>query len=470
MTRIASVMRRGPAGDNPRARSWRAVASVAFAAGAVPGAPPAHAHTAEQGFVLTLPTDLYVAGGTLTVALSFVLVACIPVFGDWAGRTTRLGQPPRAIGIAASLAALACFVLLVRAGVAGTQDPLANPLPLVVWTLGWVGFTALAMVVGGLWTLVNPWHGVAALLPRAPLPYPRWLGAWPAVAGLAGLAWFELIHTTPANPTLLAWVVAGYGMATLAAVALFGPAWLRHGETFGAYFRMVSWLAPVGRAADDDGPFALRWPGARLVGLEPQGPGVAAFVLLALATVSFDGLARTFAWLDLIGVNPLDFPGRSAVGGANTLGLFGLFALLAGAFAACARAGRALGGAATVGADAPALVPIALGYHVAHYLPAFLVDAQYAAHALGAALGFGDGHGSVITSFLSDHAGVWLIWHVQVAIVVAAHVVAVAVGHARALHRAPSRRAAILGQLPLTALMIGYTLFGLWLLAAPAIG
>ena len=44
-------------------------------------------------------------------------------------------------------------------------------------------------------------------------------------------------------------------------------------------------------------------------------------VLLTLSAVSFDGLSKTFWWLGLGGINPLEFPGRTAVMGRNSLGL-----------------------------------------------------------------------------------------------------------------------------------------------------
>jgi hypothetical protein len=37
-----------------------------------------------------------------------------------------------------------------------------------------------------------------------------------------------------------------------------------------------------------------------------------AFVLVALASVSFDGLSRTFWWIALAGENPLEHPGAQA--------------------------------------------------------------------------------------------------------------------------------------------------------------
>ena len=45
--------------------------------------------------------------------------------------------------------------------------------------------------------------------------------------------------------------------------------------------------------------------------------GIPIFILALLGTGSFDGFNETFVWLDLIGVNPLAFPGRSAVVGSR---------------------------------------------------------------------------------------------------------------------------------------------------------
>ena len=63
----------------------------------------------------------------------------------------------------ASLLSLAAIVLLVTAGRIGSRDPLANPLPLFVWTIWWIGFTYLHAVLGNLWAHVNPWIGLYRL-------------------------------------------------------------------------------------------------------------------------------------------------------------------------------------------------------------------------------------------------------------------------------------------------------------------
>ena len=75
----------------------------------------------------------------------------------------------------------------------------------------------------------------------------------------------------------------------------------------------------------------------------------------------------------------------------------------------------------------------------------------------------------VVTSFLSDPARVYAIWHTQVALIVAAHVAGVVIAHALAL-RLTGRVPALASQVPMLLLMIGYTTLGLWLLSTPAAG
>jgi hypothetical protein len=243
---------------------------------------------------------------------------------------------------------------------------------------------------------------------------------------------------------------------------VYGEGWLRCGEPFSVFFRMVGRLAP---------------PWRRLLGGEMLPASAVAFVLLALASVSFDGLSRTFWWLGLIGENPLEHPGRSAVLAANTAGLVATFVGFVLAYALAAKLGASLVRARDPGYGyyVLAIVPIAFGYHFAHYFPTFLVDAQNALKALSDPLARGwnllgarDYH--VRASFLTDHGSVHAIWYVQVGVIVAAHVAAVFVAHVLALRRHGATRTALASQAPMTLLMIGYTVLGLWLLSTPVAG
>jgi hypothetical protein len=459
------------------------------AAAAASLAGPAAAHTTEGGFVLLLPTAYYIAGGTLIVAATFLLLLSVPVrlLRCLAGAHARLRRLPRPRRLVGSSLGFAILVILVLAGLSGSRDPLANPLPLVIWTLFWIAFVLLQALLGDLWSLVNPWIApyrlVLRLLGRsgdAPLlRYPAWLGYWPAVLGFLAFGWFELVDIAPADPTRLAFAVVIYSDLTIIGMVLFGErAWLSRAECLSVFFGFIARMSPLRRLEGSE--LVLAFPGACLARLDPLPLSGVAFVLLTLATVSFDGLDRTFWWLDLGGINPLDFPGRSAVQVQNSLGLLAMWGALAGAYGFAIWLGRRLSGGGVdfriwLGAFVLSILPISLGYHFAHYLTTLLVNGQYAALSLNDPfsrgwnlLGLGGSH--VTVSFLSTLDSVAVIWKLQAAAVVGGHILALAVAHMIAVERFGVSRAAIVGQIPLAALMVAYTLFGLWLLAAQSAG
>lgn len=478
-----------------RPPSRPAVRRLAFAAAAALVLQPqaAHAHAAERGFVLLLPTDYYLFGGGLAVAISFLALALLPPAPLLAAARRRLplaAGRPRGRALVSGLSFLV-LCGLVLAGFTGSRDPLSNPLPLTVWTLLWVGLTVLQGLVGNLWAWLNPWYGpwrLASRLARRltgrarpPLRLPRRLGHAGAIAFFLAFAWFELVDPAPDDPERLARAVAGYWLVTFAGTLAFGyRAWTRRVEFLSVFFAMIARLAVVetsraGRAGRRR--LALCLPGAQLSGARPLPVDGALFLLLALSTVSFDGLMATFAWLAAIGVNPLEFPGRSAVMAHNTGGLLAMFAALAGAFFAAVALGARLAGGGPPIADQAGLlvwsiVPIALAYHVAHYLVVLAVNGQYALAALSDPLA--RGWNLFGTAALHVRAGIaigadsaWIVWNLQAAAIVGGHVLAVVLAHLMAFRLYGDARRAALSQLPLAALMVAYTTFGLWLLAAP---
>lgn len=120
-------------------------------------------------------------------------------------------------------------------------------------------------------------------------------------------------------------------------------------------------------------------------------------------------------------------------------------------------------------------MPIALAYHFAHYLTALLVNGQYAIVALSDpyALGwnlFGTAYMDVSAGIASGSDAAWVLWNAQAAAIVGGHMLAVLVAHMLADRLHPHGRGATLSQLPLTMLMIAYTVLGLWLLSTPTAG
>ena len=463
-----------PDGAVPGRGARPALAAAMLAGLACAG--PAAGHVSEGGIVLLLPTDLYIAAGVASVAATVVLLAAVP-----AGAVRRLFAalrlwplaPGSAIAVTRGLS-LALFAALLWLGLTGPRDPLANPLPLTVWVVWWIALVTVQGLVGDIWRWVTPFAAPLALTGRPLMRYPSRFGHAPGLVLLLVFAGFVLADPAPTDPARLASIAGGYWGLTALALALFGRRWLVRGEAITLMMRTYGRNAALGRRG---GRVALGLPGWRIAAGPVRGLGAALFAILLLGIGSFDGLNETFWWFGLIGINPLEFPGRSEVIAQTVAGLVVTNLLLVAVFAGflwaglrLARAEMPLGRAVCL--FAPSLLPIALGYHVAHYLTVLLVDAQYALAALSDPLARGDdllGLGTfyVTTGFFNTPDTVRAIFLTQAGAVVIGHILAILVADALALRALPTRRAAFLSQVPLAAFMIAYTLFGLWLLASP---
>lgn len=446
------------------------------------------AHGAEGGIVLLLPTGYYLAGAALAVAASFLLLAILPASLVDRAAAMRLDlftlrNIPQAV---TSLLGFAFLAALVLAGFIGSRDPIANPLPTMIWTIWWVCFTVLQAVTGPLWPHLNPWTGILALLQRgskaSAITLPERLGYAIAILQFAAFAWFELIDLAPSDPTRLAIAIAVYFLFNLVGALIFGERdWMARAEPFSIFFSLIGRLSPIAREAVEANRTRLSfvWPGRTLVDSPPLPLSAVLFLLLTLSTVTFDGLSRTFLWLGTIGINPLEFPGRSAVMGSGTLGLIGTFAALSGAFLLCVVLGSAMAGERTLWREAAgrlvhSITPIALAFQAAHYLTNVLVDGQNAAIAISDPYArgwnlFGTSDRHTTTSFLNTLDGVTLIFNTQTLAIALGHVVGIVMAHLIALSLFGTARRAVISQIPLAALMVFYTGFGLWLLATPRI-
>ena len=474
-----------------RPPAYRRVGRVGFAAlMLLAGATYAFAHASDRGHVLLLPTGHYIVGGAAAVAASFLALLLLPTgsLARLSAASVRLFRLPDVIRPLISLLSFAVLLVLIAAGFLGSRDPLSNPLPLTIWTLLWVGLTLIQGLVGNLWEWINPWEGPCWLARRFGWPghilqLPRKLGYWPALLLFAGFAWFELVDIAPDDPARLAGVVLAYTVFAVAMIFIFGREWIRRGESLSIFFGIVARFAILQRRSTEDGSaslLVLNVPGAALGAVRPLPSSGVFFLLFALASVSFDGLSRTFFWLGLIGVNPLEFPGRSAVVGANSLGLLAAFLALAAVFAGTVFLGERLTAdrrplAEAAGLYVWSIVPIALAYHFAHYLTVLLVNGQYALVALSDpfSLGwnlFGTADMAVSAGIASGSAAAWALWNAQAAAIIAGHALAVLIAHMLADRLHSSARDSVLSQLPLTVLMVAYTVLGLWLLSTPTAG
>lgn len=433
--------------------------------GMAPGA--ALACALPPSVILTLPTGAWIWGAAIVVAMTAALGSIPGLLPGMQARDIlqRRWLVPR--GVTSYLAFL-CFGALVAVGWLGPTDPMHNLLTLVFWTGVWVALPLASMLFGNLWRAITPWWAPVRIA-RVLLGWQGSIGLarfghWPAVVGLAGFSWFQIVSLSPDDPRVLAGLALAYWAAIFVLAVAEGEDWLDQGEFLTVFFGYVARVSPFW--AEEGGRRVMAgWPGTQILRMAPLGRSEIAFVTLALAALTFDGLRETFWWLGLIGENPLEFTGRSAVMGVNSAGLLATWALTVAALALVIGLGRRLGGAGfAAGPVVLSFLAIAAGYHAAHYLVMLLTAGQYAISALNDPLFRGDSLLGlepfyVSFGFLTETRSVLMIYAVQFAAILFAHVLAVVL----ALHLGARARA--VAHLPLTVLMVGYTVLGLWLLS-----
>jgi hypothetical protein len=109
-------------------------------------------------------------------------------------------------------------------------------------------------------------------------------------------------------------------------------------------------------------------------------------------------------------------------------------------------------------------VPIAFGYVIAHYFSALVFEGQLAIALVSDPMGRGwDLFGTADYTIDFNIVSAGLVSWVQVAAIVAGHVIGVVVAHDRAVELFP-RDIAVKSQVPLVAAMVVYTVGGLALL------
>ncbi|MGE4425136.1 MAG: hypothetical protein AB7G37_01635 [Solirubrobacteraceae bacterium] len=393
-------------------------------------------------------------------------------------RFERVARDPRLLWTV-RIVVLVLFLLVLAAAAFGSTRLNSNLAPVAIFVVWWVGLVPVVVLLGDVWSQVNPWRTIATLAGwhrRQGRPLPAWMGWWPAALLLVLWAWIELVYPTSARPRLIAaWVVA-YSAVNLAGMWRYGVArWTTSGDLFSVYSRVLASLS-IWETREIDGRdrLGLRPPVVGVVSL-PERPGQVMFVGALVATVSFDGLSGSTFWAErdvtaaerLIDLGIGSFTAGIIVA---TIGLLTTLAIVIGGYRAAAwsaaRLGRFPEPYQAARALAHTLVPIALAYFVAHYFTLFAFAGQDIVRLLSDPFGsgwnlWGTADFRIDFQLVSPN----LIWGVQVTAIIVGHVLGLALAHDRALQLSPSHRAAVLSQAPMLVLMVALTVAGLWSLS-----
>ncbi|NJP25317.1 hypothetical protein FLW53_14155 [Microbispora sp. SCL1-1] len=425
---------------------------------------------------LPIPFSAVLTGAALALLVSFVALGALWKQPRLDAALTAARSVPAALQTVvtapawrwiwrvAGLVAAAYFCI----GLVFGPDRADNPTAGAFYVLFWVGLVPLSLLFGPVWRGLNPLRTLHLLackgLGRDPelglRPLPAGVGYWPACAGLFAFVWLELVAPERATlPVIGAWLAA-YAVLMLAGAVVFGSRWFGHADPFEVYSDLVGRLAPAARRGD--GVVVWRNSLDGMAGLRPA-PGLTTLVVVLLGSTMYDSLSNAPVWVR--------FMQESAVP-APVTGTAGLLAVIAAVLAAY-RAATALAGrwgaarpGTTAGQIAHSIVPIAVGYVVAHYYTLFLLEGQRTIALLSDPLDTGANWlgtaGWTIQALGTTPAGVATL---QVTVIVIGHVLGTVLAHDRALALFP-RRTAVLGQIPLLVLMVVYTVVGLLLLFA----
>ncbi|MEC9438928.1 MAG: hypothetical protein VX917_05785 [Chloroflexota bacterium] len=338
--------------------------------------------------------------------------------------------------------------------------------------------------------MINPWHslfhwGEQLFLAWNPsrsikpfFNYPKRIGATPALIIFFAFAWTENVYHDSVVPIRIGQMIIIYSAITWSGMMMFGrEIWLRNGEAFTVVFGFLAKFSPV-EVRHDSIPTSniaqkeinLRFPGSGLIEIGLISTSQMLFVLLLLSAVTFDGLMGTMIWMRVQNAVTEYIPNILVVG---SLGLIIVSVVFAGFYLCFCFLMKSVSGAnygTFIFANnfVTSLIPIALAYHVAHFLLFLLVQGQLMIPLISDPFGHGwDLFGTANYRINFRVMSPTFFWIISVSSIVIGHVVAVIVSHFIAMRMIRNRYKAFKSQYPMLVLMIFYTIASLWIITQP---
>ncbi|WP_166390711.1 hypothetical protein [Nocardioides ochotonae] len=438
---------------------------------------------------LPITPELAIAGAVAALVVSFTVLAV-------AWRTPRFdgprsGRPVPTLGrfvqstpfrVGARVLGMALFVFAAIAALFG-ENLLTNPIFGIFYVWWWVGLVPASFFLGPVWKAISPVRTINLLVARLTgsdpdrglWEYPARLGYWPAAVGLFAFVWLELayVYSTELGPVRL-WCAA-YVAIMLIGGALFGNTFYEKADPFEVYSTLVAKLSIWGVR---EGKLVVRTPLSNLDSVE-VGPGLVAVVAVLFGSTGYDSFRESTYWLKFIQNNETITTTPWLGEWIGTFGLLAMVLLVGLIFVVATMATGVLsdpeGGARgrwAVRRQLPnqfahSIVPIIVGYIVAHYFTYLVEMGQLTLIQASDPLSngsnlFGTGDWKVNYG-LADHPT--FIANLKVVAVVIGHVLGVIAAHDRAVRLLPPRHQ-LTGQLPLLLAMVAFTAGGLYLLFA----
>jgi len=424
---------------------------------------------------LPIPSELAIAGAVAALVISFTVLAVAWREPRYDAATSGHPAPAwldrfvssRGLAIAGRVLGMAFFLYVGAAAVFG-EDTLINPFLGTFYVLLWVGLVPASLLLGPVFRAISPARTISMLFAKVSgvpegqglYAYPARLGYWPAAAGLFSFVWLELVYPSSTDLGAVRLWCAAYLGIMLIGSAVWGTTFLARADPFEVYSSLVAKLSVWGRR---DGVLVLRSPLANLDTVVPR-PGLVGVVGVLFGSTAFDSFRESTPWLKLV-----QSTSTSRVW-PDTLALIAFSAGVAFVLAVATMATAVRGDIprrSLPNLFAHSVIPIIVGYIVAHYLTYLVEYGQQTIIQLSDPFSRGDDYlGTAdleVNYWLSAHPT--FIAVTKVAAVTLGHIVGVVAAHDRAIKLLPPRHQ-LTGQLPLLVAMVAFTVGGLYLLFA----
>lgn len=362
---------------------------------------------------------------------------------------------------------MALFALTLAAALFGTNNESANLAPVTIYVVVWVGVAVVSGLVGDVWRAINPFRTIGMLFPETRSASPPHHHHW-ATGVLFGFLVLELAHPSGSSPRVLGWAMLVYAAIMIGGMVRYGRSWLDSADGFGVLFSLLGAMAPF--FVDSHGSLRVRLPLAGLHRTDVR-TGTSALILTVLGGTSFDGFSESSMFTDIVG-RPTGWNSFLP----NLVGLM-IMILIASIlyWLGAKRIAQVTGLSHEESAEmfAPSLVPILLGYAVAHYAQLLIDETQSFWFRLSNPFGSKDAAGNNLTNWFGTADGQVdlmvidpdVIAWIQALAIVFGHLAGVLFAHDLAVTHFDQAKAAR-SQQTMLLVMVVYSVAGLWLLFA----
>ncbi|MQG19139.1 MAG: hypothetical protein FI687_05130 [SAR202 cluster bacterium] len=471
-----------------------------------------YAHGFGERYDLPLPLYMFIVGGAVTVAVSFLLVSFFMKFESSISRNFtfvfldlskfgRLRISKLLIFLIKVLSVLIYF-LIILTGIFGIQKPLENFSVVFVWIVWWVGIGYLVAFVLNIWDILNPWSIIYDWIFKPILKifnisssgiysYDfRRYDVLPALVMFVIFCWVENVYSNTDSPAFIAFLILGYSLVTFCGMFLYGSKnWLNYGEIFSVLFGYYSKFSALNFNRDVAGKLSmtLRPYGFGLIESKSSSIYTTFLIIVVLSMVTFDGLSETPFWVSMLNFFYPFFVtilGEYTIIILTTIGMLivpavfmFLYFLTCYFMLKCAKFNEIefnnwnekdflqIGNIFIF-----TLIPIALAYNLAHYFSFLLIQGQLIIPLISDPFGFGWD----IFSTANYKVNIAIInakfaWFLSLFSIVIGHILSIFIAHKVAFNQLKNIHVVLKTQYPMLVLMVIYTATSLWIIAQPIV-